>query len=251
MPESSDVVTELVYLFRDIVGSIFRNFIPLIIGGLAGGAVGFLLGRKIARHRYHSPRSNRHSDAEPIRPQTRPSANQVVTQQSGQQKRPNIVGANSGLVSHPPRDASQTQTPVIQLPSDEPWSIPQTQESNPYEVDSSPYRSEPVARELFFPAPRGDGSFDAKHARPSYKDGESMYKAVLTSANEAQFEIYNQQTVLNKARNTPDACLDPVCDGARDYSRPFQGIQTDVKGTLRLEGDFWVLISKARISYRY
>jgi hypothetical protein len=78
-----------------------------------------------------------------------------------------------------------------------------------------------------------------------------MYKAVLTSANEAQFEIYNQQTVLNKARNTPDACLDPVCDGARDYSRPFQGIQTDVKGTLRLEGDFWVLISKARISYRY
>lgn len=179
-----------------------------------------------------------------------PSRRRAIPTRDGKQNTPNLVGATpmSRVTKDGPNAGSGQPIQAQRLSADVP-------EPNAYsvEADVAWVRPEPVVdapKELYFPAPRWDGSFETRNGRSAYKDGESMYKAVVIGPTEARFELLNQRIVLNKALNTPDACLDPVCDGNRQYGRDYQAIVTDVAGTLRLEGDVWVLVNKAKISYR-
>jgi hypothetical protein len=125
-------------------------------------------------------------------------------------------------------------TPVIDFPQPEPVA-----------TSSAPVRS------LYFPAPTPEGLFDSRYASSSRIEGESLYVLRLISEVEAEVEFDNSRISVNKARNSPEQILDPVCEGARSPMNQILGIRMTAPGKARLEGDDWRVYEKVKLTYEY
>lgn len=125
-------------------------------------------------------------------------------------------------------------TPVIDFPQAEPVAV-----------------SPGSVRSLYFPAPTPDGLFDSRYASSSRIEGESLYVLRLISEVEAEVEFDNSRISVNKAKNSPEQILDPVCEGTRSPMNTILGIRMTAPGKARLEGDDWRVYEKVKLTYEY
>ncbi|SFW83340.1 hypothetical protein [Chitinophaga sancti] len=112
---------------------------------------------------------------------------------------------------------------------------------------------QPVAeakKEFFFlSTPNSNGTFNVSSASASYREGATIYRFVKDSFNKASFCIDEREASIKLALQYPDKSIDPVCDALNAYNAKATKIVTQKPGTAELQGDKWVLMTKAKITY--
>lgn len=135
-------------------------------------------------------------------------------------------------------------------------SIPTPEVSTGYSAPPADFQQAPtpapsVSRSIFFPAPTPDGLFVSRYSSPTKLEGESLYILKLSSESEAEVHFDNSRISINKAKNSPEQILDPVCEGIRDPMNQILGIRMTAPGKARLEGDDWRVYEKVKLTYEY
>jgi hypothetical protein len=138
--------------------------------------------------------------------------------------------------------------------------VPQPEVSSDYAVIPADYQQPTTAfpppaqssnRSIYFPAPTPDGLFVSRYSSPTKIEGESLYILKLSSESEAEVHFDNTRLSINKAKNSPEQILDPVCEGIRDPMNQISGIRMISPGKARLEGDDWRVYEKVKLTYEY
>lgn len=109
--------------------------------------------------------------------------------------------------------------------------------------------SEEKVEIFYLSTPNLDGSFNESSSSPMYKEGATIYKFTKTSFNKAKFEIDSKSASMKLALQYPDKNIDPVCDAVGPYFPTATRIATIQPGEVELQGDKWIKITKAKISY--
>ena len=135
---------------------------------------------------------------------------------------------------------SEKDTPSIELPVERP------------ELETMIEKPEPDEVKVFYlSTPNSNGSFNASSANPVYRIGASIYRFEKTGTNTATFRIDERETSLKLALQYPERNIDPVCETSGKFNPNARKIITEPgkEGQALLEGDKWVVKSKAKISY--
>jgi len=108
---------------------------------------------------------------------------------------------------------------------------------------------EPVQEIFYLPTPNADRTFDVTNASLVYKEGISIYKAIKTSRNRADFQIDDHETSLKLALQYAELRIEPCCSPQNAYNPMARRIDTIKPGTLELTGDKWTIVDKSQIKY--
>lgn len=102
---------------------------------------------------------------------------------------------------------------------------------------------------FYLSTPNSDGSFNATSSTNSYNRGASIYRFSKTENSKANFQIDEKDDSIKLALQFPDKNIDPVCDAENAFNPKSTRIVTVQPGEAELQGNTWVVSSKAKIRY--
>ena len=107
----------------------------------------------------------------------------------------------------------------------------------------------PTGKKVFVGTPSKDGYFINKNVKTKFDEVENVYEFILTSDTTAKFKVHSHSEAIKSALRFPDKTIDPASTSLNAFSPSATGIKTIKYGEAVLEGDKWVIKTKAEIEY--
>ena len=109
--------------------------------------------------------------------------------------------------------------------------------------------TEPTGKKVFLGTPSKDGYFINKNVKTKFDEVENVYEFILTSDTTAKFKVHSHSEAIKSALRFPDKAIDPASTSLNAFSPSATGIKTIKYGEAVLEGDKWIVKTKAEIEY--
>ena len=103
-------------------------------------------------------------------------------------------------------------------------------------------------KKFYLSNPLGEGILDNDSKHTTMRAGESIFEAIEIGTNRAEFNVCNNNSSMNRALSNSVRYIKPVCEELNEQGNAPR-IHTVAPGVIELQGNKWIVITKAKIRY--